>query len=189
MILRLSKSSRGQRTRNWSKSHLPSANRRQLKTRTTLLKEKNVLTLLPRRLQFFVPSLLRGANSSDDTLPKEDFTVRPNNPVILSATSTKSQIRQSISPDFCDNIEGISAPSSQIQHYLHHKAHIPYTLPLQDKEAFSKLTDLVRAISRPLPLTNKPAICLISDCCHGYSKQGERVGCVYEQTQLLAGAI
>lgn len=37
----------------------------------------------------------------------------------------------------------------------------------------------------------KPAICLMTDCCHGYGKQRGGVGraffsCVYEQTRLLA---
>lgn len=35
-----------------------------------------------------------------------------------------------------------------------------------------------RGLSSPLTLANKAAVCLISDCCHGYSKQ-EELGFVF----------
>lgn len=99
---------------------------------------------------------------------KGDFS-QTKQPCNLVSYFNQVTDRQSVFPDYSDNIVGIHPLPCK---YTTTSITKP-TSPLQDKEAFSKvLTDLVRGISRPL--TNKPPICLISDCCHGYSKQGER---------------
>lgn len=95
--------------------------------------------------------------------------------------------KQSVSPDYCDDIVRTRTPPPATNTSI--ETPRPPPRHTRRAEAFSKFfPDLVRGMSRPLTLANKAAVCLISDCCHGYSKQGERV-CVYEQTHLLAGAI
>lgn len=93
-----------------------------------------------------------------------------------------------ISPDYCDSIVPhilqLISPS-----HTHTKKKQPTSLRHMRHGFPSSLQDLAQGVSGPLSLANKAAVCLISDCCHGYSKQGERGVCVYEQTHLLAGAI
>lgn len=85
--------------------------------------------------------------------------------------------KKRISPDFCDNIVRTRTPPPATN------TSIAKPTSLRHTEAFSMFfPDLVRGISRPLMLANKAAVCLISDCCHGYSKQGERGLCLWTNT-------
>lgn len=156
------------RHRNWAESQKPFAHCSPApfrllsarKTRTTSIRGTQSGPSLPLWLRFSGHFLL-GRHCA-----KGDFTVRASSHVILSATSAKSQInkayRQSPVTVQCHTSCNNYLPAPH-----HTQRHFP-----------SSSQDLVQGMSRPLMLANKAAVCLIGDCCHGYSKQGEQGLCL-----------
>lgn len=103
----------------------------------------------------------RGNDSSNDILPKVDLTARPNSPSNLSGPLQA----RNISRHFCGG-------------NLRIKPHHVWTdgFRLFFCAFFSLLPDLVGLMPVRQLLQTKLAICLITDCCHDYGKQGEEQG-------------
>lgn len=99
----------------------------------------------------------RGNDSSDDILPKGDLTVRPNSPSNLNGPLQA----WNISWHYCGDIL-----RTKPQHVWTDGFCLFFCVFL------SLLPDLVGLIPVRQLIQTKLAICLITDCCHDYGKQG-----------------